>query len=1767
MTEKRREAGDKTKGFTLQKQRAIALFFDEVKSNPYTNVNVAIEYKGDVYLQNDKAGYVEEQKNYNEEQAFSFNSFQILNTLAYFLEIWLAEGKSKNMKFGFYSTCKISKENQTKKTKFLKINIPNNGLLKNLIDNKLNEDNLLVNIRAILVQEYVEQYGKDIESELNDDLLSSFLNSISWYTEQDNEKEYKGEVLIKIKESEFASSFTNSFQPELVYGSIMTALEEKQDERDAILKFLNKTSIENIFLKVAAGNEINIRALKFINIDLSDLRDKVEIWLKTFLENKYFSNVKDKSFPELINRKVARHNKEIKIQRKNLEQTNPEKAKHLDVVVKSLGDLINDSRPTFLFGEIGSGKSTLLAHYFLNELDGEILPIFIPSTYLRGKVPTDLKSLKSIINQFVNEELNIENKGFDIDGFLLTKKELTLIVDGLDEFDFEESKRLLIHLVNLSNGIVNIRVIASGRPIELQELVSINQWNCLTTLDLTENEIKVLLKNEAIAARLDEPAAEKDALARWEILKSKQELLANATTPLTVCLIRDFLDESLNSKTLGDILYEVLKRRLDWTKADQKNNFTTFFAKYPHTLQREKFIAPIAYKFYSSSDGKVNEDTLFQMVDSSDLVPDNLPDRNVLVSEIIEFFKSNFLQKIGDRYAFQSHQLHQLAVGLNLYYCISNNKVFELKDDKITTWREISYAASIARTKGDSNSVEKYLVELIDELLFTTNNTPAAAVLLVEAQISNLNTKFLESVKKLGFRPLKFWGESDSLVPHAYAYIIKDLGDVGFNWFFDNYLNPKHPSSTGHDEIPVLILQYFLIRTQFNLNDNEKDKLGSIIRFHLAAKTYSCNSLLPTISLAIPNNFEINDRCILLTDALRKNIVKARAEEMLRKEFDKGETEAVVNALEIACRDKDYQPQNALELWLSVVSGDIPKLLIENCISLIGRGNDELFAVLQTRIGEVNLFAYCRYSVLNQNSISDAAAIILFKYFGERSPLMVGEPILRKSSWFDYRDLEREKILNEVVYHDEKGEEYIIRNLPSFDKSNGVPELYLKYFLTTLVESESLYINDFLYVTKDLSMISLPRYPEIRDAFTKVLAIKEYYEALKKSLKHLDSFLRYNAASILVVCNPENENEALEIIIRSASKSLNDNQELIRLCMKLNFSNSMLDFIHELLDDLTDISRVFAIKLLYHNNEYKLTKELLDELILGLIGNANFLDWSGNIQNDGIERVVGKPRFYTQVRSCLESDELKSKVYASSSLLSYYTSKLTNKEKALCWLLYIQHSEYALVDFHDKFQKLFEEVDFVQELKDKAKEIEEKHYIKELLFLKYYEALKEDGDWKDFFLALFKSGIRFDSHRLEYLYGFILQLANSDYELKEKMGIAIKELMAYPTFSQERQYNFLIPQLSVYAHEFGKLNDQELTQILTEYKISQDETACALLYRLSNVPEGYHPERGNSEYISLFATNLVTPFELFNFDQLDKLLIDGEDIPNNLPNAIESVLLKDNLSDEELTTLSLKGNLGMYFSIVIEFSRNSPLELNDFVKAEELGSIKYFARGKTQHHKSVLFKIKEILVSDGNWKDSYVEDLIKNITDQTKSKDKVDLFIELFSLKANFDSKLIPVLFRALIEDPYKCNHNLIYWVNEYVIGLPSEKQHELIDPLRKILKSVINLKSERHKNEHELMSWSLSLILMFIEGKIDDDIQRGFLTGLKNIFIQEGTRYPMGNNADIRFGGRDLFIHSNEIIKKIDSKLFQQLIQHGADSNVPEISAVCTMFKVFTSN
>ena len=85
MTEIKREASDKAKGFILQKQRAIFKIFEALENNPNAQIISAIEHEGDVFMFDGKIYSIEENKNYDSKN-FSFASKQVLNTMVYFID-------------------------------------------------------------------------------------------------------------------------------------------------------------------------------------------------------------------------------------------------------------------------------------------------------------------------------------------------------------------------------------------------------------------------------------------------------------------------------------------------------------------------------------------------------------------------------------------------------------------------------------------------------------------------------------------------------------------------------------------------------------------------------------------------------------------------------------------------------------------------------------------------------------------------------------------------------------------------------------------------------------------------------------------------------------------------------------------------------------------------------------------------------------------------------------------------------------------------------------------------------------------------------------------------------------------------------------------------------------------------------------------------------------------------------------------------------------------------------------------------------------------------------------------------------------------------------------------------------------------------------------------------------------------------------------------------------------------------------------------------
>ncbi|MHA7102532.1 hypothetical protein [Roseivirga pacifica] len=255
-----REASEKTKGFRLQKLRAIELMLDAIENtgSKASIVYSATEFEEDVYLNNRGQGdteYFEEDKNYDPETRFTLNSPQVKNTLVSFLDIWLEKRLSRNVHFCFSSTNSYTKERSVK-TESGELSFD-----KPLIDHLKAEsipNQEFKAIRAIIEAEYAVQYSTKQQrvsrvKELSDEEIKQFLSTIRWSFEQADHEELKQVNIRKIKSSKFYNSNLLG-KEELVFNSLMELFDEKQHSDDFVERFVHASQVELAFRNIEGEN-------------------------------------------------------------------------------------------------------------------------------------------------------------------------------------------------------------------------------------------------------------------------------------------------------------------------------------------------------------------------------------------------------------------------------------------------------------------------------------------------------------------------------------------------------------------------------------------------------------------------------------------------------------------------------------------------------------------------------------------------------------------------------------------------------------------------------------------------------------------------------------------------------------------------------------------------------------------------------------------------------------------------------------------------------------------------------------------------------------------------------------------------------------------------------------------------------------------------------------------------------------------------------------------------------------------------------------------------------------------------------------------------------------------------------------------------------------------------------------------------------------------------------------------------------------------------
>lgn len=288
-----RDAADKTKGFRLQKLRAVKLLLEAAQNLP--NVffyYAAIEAIEDVAIfiatTEGTTQTVEEDKNYSEDGNLTIFSEAVINTLVSFFDIYTGKWhKSPSITFCFYTTTNFGKERKTKLSDDTVIILPKEKILNTLQSKTPISDELANTIKSILIAEYEKQYKEiagngylaALKTTTTED-FKNFLSKINWLSGQADEETLQEESIQLVKNSKYYE-LSMAGKENLIHAKLIDILDQRQSLLDLAERFITSSDIQLVF-KMAASEvsedllDPSWKNLETVSVTIKDKRNLEE---------------------------------------------------------------------------------------------------------------------------------------------------------------------------------------------------------------------------------------------------------------------------------------------------------------------------------------------------------------------------------------------------------------------------------------------------------------------------------------------------------------------------------------------------------------------------------------------------------------------------------------------------------------------------------------------------------------------------------------------------------------------------------------------------------------------------------------------------------------------------------------------------------------------------------------------------------------------------------------------------------------------------------------------------------------------------------------------------------------------------------------------------------------------------------------------------------------------------------------------------------------------------------------------------------------------------------------------------------------------------------------------------------------------------------------------------------------------------------------------------------------------------------------------------
>ena len=336
--------------------------------------------------------------------------------------------------------------------------------------------------------------------------------------------------------------------------------------------------------------------------------------------------------------------------------------------------------------------------------------------------------------------------------------------------------------------------------------------------------------------------------------------------------------------------------------------------------------------------------------------------RQVVANEALHFFRQSGIIFIDNELQFSIQPLFEFLCGYGVV-TLWHDTSEAIPWLKPRHWRIVSFAATVLRRLDLIEHLRPRLLGFLEELLSDERNIPAASYIVSESQDTICAEAFIANLSAFGPRPLTLFYDDRHQSAPAIAEAIKLAGQVGFDWFFDHYLDPKYPIINTESRITSDILEQWAPVSIDKITDHEKARLSIIVKPHIAAGTFQLIDIIPLLAVIIPDVFDLDEKLWYCGKFLGQGLFTTRAEQYFREAFELGHS-ALVNDVLIKHARQGYESAaSCVGLWIKLNDNrplpDIVKALVRargslGLTQILMNTSMIAFAELATSLGKLS---------------------------------------------------------------------------------------------------------------------------------------------------------------------------------------------------------------------------------------------------------------------------------------------------------------------------------------------------------------------------------------------------------------------------------------------------------------------------------------------------------------------------------------------------------------------------------------------------------------------------------------------------------------------------------------------------------------------------------------------------------------------------------------------------------------------------------------------